>query len=50
MITDVKSSTGDFSYSIPAFPINSREGPEKGYTSLPGLGADNDKILKGHDR
>jgi crotonobetainyl-CoA:carnitine CoA-transferase CaiB-like acyl-CoA transferase len=50
MITDVKSSTGDFSYSMPAFPINSREGSEKGYTSLPGLGADNDETLKGPDR
>jgi len=46
MIAKVKSSTGDFSYSMPAFPINSREESGKGYTSPPNLGADNDEILK----
>jgi crotonobetainyl-CoA:carnitine CoA-transferase CaiB-like acyl-CoA transferase len=46
MITEVESAAGDFAYSMPAFPINSREGSVKGYTCPPGLGADNDEILK----
>lgn len=45
MIAEVESSVGDFSYSMPAFPINSREGAEQGYRSPPGVGANTDEVL-----
>ncbi|MDA9975989.1 CoA transferase [Alphaproteobacteria bacterium] len=49
MITEVESSAGDYAYSMPAFPINSREESIRGYSVPPGLGADNDEILKRSD-
>jgi crotonobetainyl-CoA:carnitine CoA-transferase CaiB-like acyl-CoA transferase len=49
MIAEVESSVGGFSYSMPGFPINSREASKQGYRGPPGIGADNEEILKRSD-
>ena len=49
MIAEVESSVGGFSYSMPGFPINSREASEQGYRGPPGIGADNEEILNRSD-
>jgi crotonobetainyl-CoA:carnitine CoA-transferase CaiB-like acyl-CoA transferase len=46
MITEVESTAGDTSYSLPAFPINSREGSLKGYDAPRAIGADTEVVLK----
>jgi crotonobetainyl-CoA:carnitine CoA-transferase CaiB-like acyl-CoA transferase len=45
MIAEIESSDGEHSYSMPAFPINSREEAGRGYRGPPTLGADNEAVL-----
>lgn len=45
MIAEVESPVADISYSMPAFPINTREESSRGYGFPAAIGADNDEIL-----
>ena len=46
MIAEVESADGDRAYSMPAFPINARQGASTGYAAPPAIGADTEAVLK----